>query len=254
MQENELKRYDDIGNWDFSDIKYTTYQESNWNFYDEIKKHSTSSSLLLDLGTGGGEKALSFLPGVGMIIATDFSKEMIKTANENKKQFPDKKIKFICMDNLNMMFPKNLFDLVSARHTMIDAKQIYDTLSNGGYLIVEGVDKQDCWELKTLFQRGQAFHDEISISQIDYENIKKAGFQEIKMQEIIQYEYYETEADLLALLLKTPILDDFSEIENANNTHNLSIEKDLFDTYVSAHKTQKGIELKRVLYGIIAKK
>ena len=95
MQENEWKRYEDIGNWDFSDIKYTTYQESNWNFYDEIKKHSTSSSLLLDLGTGGGEKALSFLPDIGMIIATDFSIEMIKTANENKKQFPDKKIKFV---------------------------------------------------------------------------------------------------------------------------------------------------------------
>ena len=254
MQENEWKRYEDIGNWDFSDIKYTTYQESNWDFYNEIKKHSTISSLLLDLGTGGGEKALSFLPDVGMIIATDFSKEMIKTANENKKQFPDKKIKFVCMDNLNMTFPKNLFDIVSARHTMIDAKQIYDVLSNDGYLIIEGVDKQDCWELKTLFQRGQAFHDEIPISQIDYENIKKSGFRELKMQEIVQYEYYETEEDLLALLLKTPILDDFSEMENTNNTHNPSIEKDLFDTYVSTHTTPKGIELKRVLYGIVAKK
>lgn len=254
MQENEWKRYEDIGNWDFSDIKYTTYQESNWDFYNEIKKHSTNSSLLLDLGTGGGEKALSLLPNVGMIIATDFSKEMIKTANENKKQFPDKKIKFVRMDNLSMTFPKNLFDIVSARHTMIDAKQIHDVLSNDGYLIIEGVDKQDCWELKTLFQRGQAFHDEISISKIDYENIKKAGFPEIEMQEIIQYEYYETKEDLLALLLKTPILDDFSEIENANNVHISSIEKDLFDTYVSTHTTSKGIELKRVLYGIVAKK
>ncbi len=254
MQENELKRYEDIGNWDFSDIKYTTYQESNWNFYDEIKNHSTSSSLLLDLGTGGGEKALSFLPNVGMIIATDFSKEMIKTANENKKQFPDKNIKFVCMDNLNITFPKNLFDIVSARHTMIDAKRIYDVLKNDGYLIIEGVDKQDCWELKTLFQRGQAFHDEIAISQIDYENIKKAGFREIQVQKIIQYEYYETEEDLLALLFKTPIINDFSGIEDSSNTHSLSLEKNLFDKYVSTHTTPKGIELERVLYGIIAKK
>lgn len=74
------------------------------------------------------------------------------------------------------------------------------------------------------------------------------------MQEIIQYEYYETKEDLLALLLKAPILDDFSEIESVNNTHNPSIEKDLFDTYVSKHTTPKGIELKRVLYGIVAKK
>lgn len=72
MQENELKRYEDIGNWDFSDIKYTTYQKTDWDFYNEIKKHANSSSLLLDLGTGGGEKALSFLPDVGMIIAPIF--------------------------------------------------------------------------------------------------------------------------------------------------------------------------------------
>ena len=43
-------------------------------------------------------------------------------------------------------------------------------------------------------------------------------------------------------------------MENTNNTHNPSIEKDLFDTYVSTHTTSKGIELKRVLYGIVAKK
>ena len=254
MQENELKRYEDIGNWDFSDIKYTTYQETDWNFYDEIKKHSNAFSLLLDLGTGGGEKALSLLPDVGMIIGTDFSKEMIKTANQNKEKFPNKKIKFVCMDNLKITFPEKLFDLVSARHTMIDAKQIYHVLNDNGYLIIEGVDKQDCWELKTLFHRGQAFHDPIAISKIDYENIKKAGFQKIEMQEIIQYEYYETKEDLLALLLKTPILDDFSEMETSKNIHIPSIEKDLFEKYVSTHTTTKGIELKRVLYGIIARK
>ena len=254
MQENELKRYEDIGNWDFSDIKYTTYQETDWNFYEEIKKHADSSSLLLDLGTGGGEKALSFLPDVGMIIATDFSREMIKTANENKKNYPNKKIKFVCMDNLKITFPEKLFDIVSARHTMIDAKQIYNVLNDNGYLVIEGVDKYDCWELKTLFHRGQAFRDPIAISKVDYENIKKAGFKEINMQEIIQYEYYETKEDLLALLLKTPILDDFSKLNTSKNLHNPSIEKDLFDKYVSSHTTSKGIELKRVLYAIVAKK
>ena len=66
--------------------------------------------------------------------------------------------------------------------------------------------------------------------------------------------YYETKKDLLALLLKTPILDDFSELNTSKNFHIPSIEKDLFDEYVSTHTTSKGIELKRVLYGIVAKK
>lgn len=29
MQEVEYKRYEEIGNWDFSDIKYTVKQDSN---------------------------------------------------------------------------------------------------------------------------------------------------------------------------------------------------------------------------------
>ena len=254
MQENELKRYEEIGNWDFSDIKYITKQESKWDFYQIIKSVTNPTSLLLDLGTGGGEKALELLPDVGMIICTDFSSKMIETANRNKLNYPNKSIKFVCMDNLNLTFPNNLFDVVCARHTIIDAKQIYNVLSDSGYLIVEGVDKYDCLELKQLFGRGQAFKDEVSISQLDLENIKNAGFKKVEFEEITQYEYYKTKDDLLALLLKTPILDDFSEITPSNNIHKKCIEPELFNKYVESHQTDDGIELKRVLYGIVAQK
>lgn len=254
MQENEYKRYEEIGNWDFSDIKYTVEQNSSWDFYKEISKYTNSSSLLLDLGTGGGEKTLSNMPDTGMIIATDFSSKMIETANINKKNYPNKRIKFVTMDNLNMNFPENLFDVITARHTIIDAKQIHRCLTPSGVLIIEGVDKYDCWELKELFKRGQAYNDEIAISKKDYSDIKNAGFAEITLQEIVQYEYYKTKEDLLALLLKTPILDDFSELDISSNTHKNYIEEDLFNKYVDEHSTEKGIELKRLLYGIVAQK
>lgn len=181
-----------------------------------------------------------------MVIATDFSPEMIKTAKNNQLNYPNKKFKFAVMDNLKMTFPNNMFDIVSARHTPINANQIYNCLNKNGVLIIEGIDKYDCWDLKELFGRGQAFNDNVALSKKDYEDIKKAGFSEINLQEIIQYEYYETPDDLLALLLKTPILNDFSDEKN--------IEKDLFDKYVSINTTPKGIKLKRVLYGIVAKK
>lgn len=251
MQESELKKYEEIGNWDFSDIKYITEQESSWNYYNKISELSNQTSLLLDLGTGGGEKALNLLPDVGMIIGTDFSPKMIETANKNKLNFPNKRIKFVCMNNLNLTFPYGLFDIVSARHTIIDATKIYDVLANNGYLIVEGVDKYDCWDLKELFGRGQAFKDSISISKIDLENIKSAGFKNVEFEEVVQYEYYETKYDLLALLLKTPILNDFS---TTNDFLKKDIELELFDKYVINHQTDYGIELKRVLYGIVAQK
>lgn len=254
MQESELKYYEKIGSWDFSQIKCKTENLTNWDFYEKIKENTNEKSLCLDLGTGGGEKVLENYPDVGMIIATDFSKEMIKTAKENAKKYPNKRVKFTNMNNLEMTFPKETFDLISARHTIINAKQIYDCLVPGGKVVIRGVDKKDCWELKKMFGRGQGYNDEMPISEKDYWDLKEAGFKEIEKVQILQNEYYETEDDLMALLLKTPILDDFSEIRNEKFEHRTIIEKDLFDVYVKTNKTEKGILLKRVLYGIVAKK
>ena len=254
MQENELNYYEKIGNWEFEQIKYTVERLSNWDFYEKIKEYTNETSVCLDLGTGGGEKVLKYYPEVGKIYGTDFSAEMIKTAKENAKMYPNRNIEFLQMDNLNMGFPDEMFDLVSARHTVINAKQIYKTLKNDSVLIIEGVDKKDCWEIKEIFGRGQAYYDRIAISKKDYEDLKEAGFNKIELVEVLEDEYYETEEDLLALLLKTPILDDFSEEDNSSFIHRKEIEKDLFQEYVNKYKTDKGILLKRVLYGIVVKK
>lgn len=254
MQKNEHTYYEAIGNWDFDQIKYKTEKLTNWDFYEKIKEYTNKDSICLDLGTGGGEKVLKYYPEVGKIYATDFSQEMIKTAKENMKMYSTRYIEFSQMDNLNMTFPDKMFDLISARHTVIDAKQIYKTLKDNGILIIEGVDQKDCWELKELFGRGQAYNDKTPISKMDFDNLKDAGFTKIELTEIREDEYYETAEDLLALLLKTPILDDFSEEDNKNFIHRKEIEIDLFNKYVNEYKTEKGILLKRVLYGIVAKK
>lgn len=254
MENGELNYYERLGNWNFSQIKYKTEELTDWDFYEKIKANTNNKSLCLDLGTGGGEKVLNNYPEVGMIIATDFSREMVKTAKENAKKYPNKNVKFVWMNNQEMKFPKGMFDLVSARHTVINAKQIYDCLADDGTLVIEGVDKKDCWKIKELFGRGQAYNEDVAISERDYLDLKEAGFTNIEKIEILQNEYYETEDNLMALLLKTPILNDFTEIKNEEFEHRTIVEKDLLDEYMKRYKTEKGILLKRVLYGIVAKK
>ena len=241
----EIKMYEEQGNWDFSHIDFESEYLNNWNMYDEAKKYLNEKSLILDLGTGGGENVLSNLKDrVGMIIGTDLSPNMIKTANENLKKYPNVKAKFVVMDNLNIEFPDGLFDLVLARNTVINASEIFRVLKDDGILIVRGVDKYDCWKLKELFGRGQSFNDETKMSEKDFNDIKEEGFKDIQLKEIDVNEYYKTKEDLLKLLLKAPILDESSEIP----------EKDLLEKYVKDHKTEKGILLERKYYGIIAKK
>lgn len=254
MQENELKYYEEIGNWNFNQIKCKTENLTDWDFYEIIRENTNKKSLCLDLGTGGGERALKYYPNVGMVLATDFSDEMIKTAKENAKKYPNKRIKFAKMNNLEMNFPKEIFDLISARHTIINAKQIYNCLAQGGILVIEGIDQKDCWEIKELFGRGQAYNDKISISKNDYKDLVEAGFKNIEKVMILQNEYYETEDDLMALLLKTPILNDFSDVNGKEVVYKNVVEQNKFNEYVKRYKTEKGILLKRVLYGIVAKK
>lgn len=206
----ELEFYNEVKNWDFGKIKYIEECLTNWNMYDILNKTATKDSYILDLGTGGGEKLLEYFPEAKEIIGTDFSNKMIKTANNNLKKSNRTNIKFKQMDNLNITTENNYFDIVVARHTCIDAKQIYNTLKSNGILIIRGVDKLDCWELKKLFKRGQAYNDIKPISLIDYENILEVGFKKVELVPIHVREYYETKEDLLALLLKTPILNEFS--------------------------------------------
>lgn len=253
MKTNEFDYYNELANWSFDDINYTSETLTNWIYEEEINKRVNENSKILDLGTAAGEKLIKNSPNCAEILGTDFSSEMIKSANQNLLKSGRKNITFRVMDNLKMDTPENYFDLVTARHTIINPKQIYITLKPGGYLIIRGVDKLDCWSLKKLFNRGQAYHNEKPISVTDYESIMDAGFKEVELIPLHVIEYYKTKEDLYALLVKTPILDDMSE-ESFKEYERKLIENDIFEKYVNENTTEKGIKLVRRYYGIIGKK
>ena len=254
MNSKEYEFYNEIKDWDFSKINYIEEVYSSWDLYEILNSIAKKEDRILDLGTGGGEKVLKYFPEVKEIIATDFSEEMIKTAKLNLEKSGRKNIIFKQMDNLNMNLDKDYFDIVVARHTCIDAEGIYNVLKKDGHLLVRGVDKDDSIDLKNLFGKGQAYNDEKSISKIDYDNIIKAGFRDVKLELIDIIEYYKTKEDLLALLLKTPILDDFSEINENKYLEKEPIDMELLDKYIKENITKKGIRLKRKYYGITARK
>ena len=154
-QTKEKEFYEEIKDWDFSKFEIETETLTNWDFFETLNKLANKDSRILDLGTGGGEKVLEFFPDCQEIIATDFSEGMIETANKNLKESGRKNITFKVMDNLNMNVPDDYFDIVVARNTVTDPKQIYKCLKKGGYLLIHGVDRADCWSLKVLFGKGQ---------------------------------------------------------------------------------------------------
>lgn len=255
MKVNEKEFYEEIKDWDFSMFEIESVKLTNWDLYELLKEITTKDSKILDLGTGGGEKLLKSFPEVKEILGTDYSKEMIKTANKNLKESGRKNISFRLMDNLKMDVEDNYFDVVVARNTVTDPKQIIKCLKPGGYLLLRGVDKYDCHALKLVFEKGQAYEDKKPISIIDYENVIKAGFKDVELVPIHEREYFKNKFLFKEFLKKVPILDEFSE-EGLDNKdfYAKDIDDDLLDEYIKENTEDGRIRLLRRYYGIIAKK
>lgn len=255
MKNNEKDYYEQIKNWDFSKFNIVSEKLTDWDMYEKLKEFTNENSKVLDLGTGGGEKVLECFPEVSEVLGTDFSKEMIKTAKKNLTSSGRNNISFRVMDNLNMDVADNYYDVVTARNTVTSPAQIYKALKKGGYLIIRGVDKYDCFELKRIFKKGQAVNDTKPISIIDYEGVLDAGFNDVELVPIHVREYFATKESLLSFLLKVPIIDDFSEEDvDSKNYQDKEIDKEKLDEYIKRNTYAKGIRLIRRYYGITARK
>ena len=243
----ELEYYEEVKDWDFSKFEIESETLTNWNLFNLINKYSTKESKILDLGTGGGEKVLRYYPECREILGTDFSKN--KNLTKSKKE----NISFRLMDNLNMDVPDNYFDIVVARNTVTDPKQIYKCLKNGGYLFIHGVDKYDCHNLKLLFGKGQGMNND-PISIIDYENVINAGFKDVELVPIFEREYFKNKELFIEFLKKVPILDDFDEETPEVMHYTKNIDLDLLDEYIKENNVNGKIKLLRRYYGISARK
>lgn len=90
MKVKEYDYYNETANWSFDHINFVVENFTNWDYEEEIKNTIKKDSKVLDLGTAAGEKVLKFYPECAEILATDYSEEMIKTAQANLKKVEEK--------------------------------------------------------------------------------------------------------------------------------------------------------------------
>ena len=229
--------------WSFSNMNYSSECPSGFDYYKTVTEYITPETVMLDIGSGSGEKAIRYYLDAKKIYLTDFVPEMLIKAKQNLDKIFRTSLKMRNKFHLKQLdcngpfdFEDSSFDLVVSRHCGANMNEVFRVLKKNGMFVSEDVSADDCQELKELFGRGQEYNQTPLYHQV-LKDCVDAGFEEIKLIRFEEIEYYETPEDLLFLLANTPILGGFDE------------EKDmeLFNKYVETHTTKEGIRLDRKL-------
>lgn len=247
---NYKKIYDEVGTrsgWDFEKIsKRTKVVGEKWDYLKLVKKYLNKDKLLLDVGTGGGEKLIELASSAKKAVGIDHSDSMISTANKNLRASGMKNVEFIKADaNEEFPFSDNLFDLVICRHAPFNPKEVFRVLKTGGLFIMQEVGEKDKENIKEIFGRGQSFGEKVGTSQAKYvQELKKAGFRILRSEDYSATEYYKDISDIIFLLKSTPIVN---KLEIDSDSIYLEELEDKFTT-------KNGIKTNSYRYLIIARK
>ncbi|MBU3918674.1 class I SAM-dependent methyltransferase [Patescibacteria group bacterium] len=245
---NYKKLYNRVGQrigWDFSKLKVISEGEKH-NFYQEVVKSCQKSDLLLDIGTGGGEKVLKIAPLLFFLIGIDSSEAMINTADKNLRKSGLLNVRFLKMDAKKIIFPDEFFDIISCRHSNFFPKELIRALTERGIFLTQQVSEADKINIKKAFGRGQNFRIKDGTTKDHHiKELRKAGFSEIKSFDYNTKEFYQTPEDLIFLLRNTPIIPNFGCKSN---------DFKILTQFIKDNATVKGIATNSKRYMIIAKK
>ena len=231
--------------WDFSHIKKLEEGKS-WNFFQEVTKKMKRGDVLLDIGTGGGEKILGVANKAKFIYGIDHSRSMITTARRNLKKSGYKNFKFLLMNSSKLEFPDNFFDVVTDRHCSFTATEVYRVLKNGGYFLTQQVSEGDQLNVKIAFRRGQAYGIKDGTLKEKYlSELDKVGFKNIDSFDYSSRIYYKMDNDYIFVLRFTPTIPMFGKEKK---------DFEILREFIQKNRTKKGIETNSKRFIIIAQK
>ena len=249
MEDYEKQLYEKVGpkiGWDFSKVfERVNTIGKKWNFLDIVKNHLKKETILLDIGTGGGEKILKMAKYVEKAFGIDISKGMIITAKKNQVESKMSNVEFKLANANKLPFPKDYFDVVTCKHAPFSVKELFRVLKPNGIFITQQVGEEDKQNIKDIFGRGQSFGEKDGTSMNKYiKELKKFGFEILKEDTYDATQYFESMEDIIFLLKNTPIIPNF-KIEK---------DKEYLEEFKKKYKTEKGIETNSNRYLIISRK
>jgi SAM-dependent methyltransferase len=123
--------------WDFSGMN-ALRQPVPWDYRDVVLRYLRSSDVVLDVGTGAGEKLRDLAPSFGQGLGIDADPGMVRLARQN----PAGNLRFrVCSERLESV--PETFDVILDRHAPFALHAIAAHLRPGGYFITQQVGERN---------------------------------------------------------------------------------------------------------------
>ncbi|WP_232729813.1 class I SAM-dependent methyltransferase [Paenibacillus phocaensis] len=132
--------------WDFSALNGRLEEEElPWDYRAMVQQHLHQETVMLDMGTGGGEFLLSLSPPPGRTYATEAYQPNYELCQAKLPAYGIEVAKVEEDDRLP--YQDEFFDLVINRHESFSAREVYRILKPGGVFITQQVGGQNNREL-----------------------------------------------------------------------------------------------------------
>jgi SAM-dependent methyltransferase len=123
--------------WDFTGMN-ALVQPVPWDYRDVVLRYLRSSDIVLDVGTGAGERLRDLAPSFAHGLGIDADPDMVRLARQN----PAGNLRFrVCSQRLEPV--PETFDVILARHAPFDLNAIAAHLRPGGYFITQQVGERN---------------------------------------------------------------------------------------------------------------
>ncbi|WP_334074826.1 MULTISPECIES: class I SAM-dependent methyltransferase [Paenibacillus] len=149
----KLEEQQGFEGWDFSGLNGRMGEEPlPWDYRKVVLALMQAETVMLDMGTGGGEFLLSLNPPPGQTYATE---AYLPNFELCRKKLPEYGIDVrLVHDDNDLPFKDGMFDLVINRHESFSAGEVFRLLKPGGVLVTQQVGGQNNRELSRFLLGG----------------------------------------------------------------------------------------------------
>lgn len=198
-------------NWDIARLEGNIVSpDQPQDLFHVLRDYLTTSKMLLDIGTGNGNR----LKAVGHLVHGVYALELDPVAAQKANETLMPLAYVVNAQSEALPFRDRSFDVVSCRQAPFNEEEIWRVLRPNGVFITQQADADDKQNIKSIFGRehilgkpaGELLHDIEA-------RLESIGFQ-VRTERYSYTEVIMGMEALIYLLMTTPVIPDFDPVKD----------------------------------------